>query len=911
MRHFLKTFPLIAAIALTIGTLVGCEELEKIEDQLNFEASFKEAGPGYVDLNIKASAAFEVAYDIRTEPRNLTNPSILFASGTKIKITPDMETLRISADIQESTEYYVYMAAKLSAEAFSDIYEFTFKTGEFEFSNMLTVVGVDYDGYKMNITVPASVKKGHNQADKKGTTAIRYNQCDLMMYNYQTRWGDVDDYFTLLYNAGNATTENVVLEYSSDLNWDDLGLDLNGDGEINEDDLTYKWNPISPGEPVVFVAGEFEWMEEPEGWDPKKNYSVNGFDYPAGWEPGYYLPCIDHEKYWDFYGITKSMNVINPDLKTDIDGFWTGEFQRKAFRVKEPAKLDAKVNITVEDIGPVNATVILEPEEGVELYAYAIMDDTALNQMLELCDGKEEYLQWAITSFFGAYTFATGRGAGYTEIELENYFIDVPANSNIHILTTAMGDEMATTQSFNKYTFQTKEKTMDAPEVVVTVVEDETSPFMAAFNIKCTTYNDPTRGPLKKCFYGANYKKDFIHAVNKNSSYFQLGQSQQFTEAEVELINSPEGYTIKIPSIDGETTRIAVVGFNVENTPNDFNFRDILECPAVADCTTPYRDFKPYVQSDLYETLTGDWTATAKLGSKSTHVSKISLSDGIKIGRDFPAELPDSVYTIYKEEADYTEEETRGYFEEFKTIAEEYNKNRVEYQNNILMNGWIDEDEYNRLAYVSPWDMFISREYNGVDVKSMFSDFGPKLYLEVSEGDKLSISGDMYYMPPVSYYSIPYYLTGYCPDRSYSEGNIIFYDVTATDEYKPLTFPVELSNNGNTLTIKAIKDADGYTWYPNLVGIDPVYGYIMSDMIISDVVLTRGWEEPAVQAVRANAPVNARLQAAHEVSSFGYKQMTRFKKQIEATRIQGKVTTGAMAHEKMEKLSEKLFNSNN
>lgn len=911
MKKILKTIPFIAAIALTIGTLVGCEEIQKISDELSFEASFKEAGPGYVDLNIKSSAAFEVAYDIKTEPRNLSNPSILFASGKKIKITPDMESLRISADIQENTEYYVYVAAKLSAEAYSDIYEFTFTTGEFEFSNMLTVVGVDYDGYKMNIRVPSSVKKGHNQTDKTGTTAIRYNQCDLMMYNYQTKWGNVDDYFTLLYNAGNVTTQDVVLEYSESVNWEESGADINGDGVINEEDLTVRWNPISPGEPVVFVAGEFEWMEEPEDWDTEKNYNVNGFDYPAGWDPGYYLPCLDSEKYWGYYGATKSMNNIDVALKNDIDQFWTGEFQRKAFRIKEPDKLDAKVNITVEDIGPVNATVILEPEEGVQQYAYGIFDDAALNQMIELCDGNEEYLQWAITSFFGAYTFSTGVAAGYAEIELENFFIDVPANSNIHILTTAMGNNLATSQSFNRYTFQTKEKTMEAPEVVVTVVEDETSPFMAAFNIKCTTYDDPTRGPLKKCFYGANYKKDFILEVNSNSSYYTLGQSQQFTDAEVAQINTPEGYTIKIPSIDGETTRIAVVGFNVENTPNDFNFRDILECPAVADCTTPYRDYKPYVQSDLYESLNGDWTATATLSDKSTHVSKINLSDGIKVGRDFPAELPDSIYTIYKEEADYSEEETRGYFEEFKTRADEYNKNRVEYQNNILMSGWIDKDEYDRLDFISPWDMFISRKYSGVDVKTMFSDFGPKLYLEVSEGDKLSITGDMYYMPPVAYESIPYYLTGYCPDRTSSEGNIIFYDTNTTTEYKPLNFPVELSEDGNTLTIKAITDANGDTWYPNLVGIDPLTGYTMSHMIVSDVVLTRGWEEPAVQAVRASSAVKTRLDAAHKTASFGYKQMTRFKKPVERTKIKGSVTTGAKAMEKMEKLSEKLFNSNN
>lgn len=912
MRRIISKFPVIAVIALTLGILSGCEEpISGEKGDLAFSVELKEFGPGYVDLMVSASQQFEAAYSVGTSKRNITNPSILFASGKKVTVVPN-ETLRLSADIQENTEYFVYVAAKLNSETYSDIYEFNFTTGEFEFSNLLTVVGVDYDGYKMNVSVPSSVKKGAAKDDKTGTTAIRYSQCDLMMYTFKQKYTNADDYFHLLYNAGDHLTEDAVLEYSSETNWQEAGMDINEDGVIDENDITVRWNPISPGEPVVFIAGEFEWMEEPEDLDKNENYNVNGFYYPAGWEPGYYLPLIDSEKYWAYYqGDTKSMNLINPALKTDLDPFWTGAFQRKTFTVKKPEPMDAKVKIEVADVGPVNATVIFTPEEGVEMYAYGIFDDTALNQMIELCDNNEDYLQWAITSYFGAYTFATGVAAGNAEIELDDFFIDVPSNSNIHILTTAMGDEMATKQSFNRLTFQTTEKTMDAPEIVVTAVEEETSAFVAAFNIKCTTYNDPTRGKATEVYYGANYKKDFILAVNAGSSYFALGQSQRFSEAEIELINSEEGYTIKIPSIDGETTRLAVVGFNKENTPNNFNYRDILECPAVADCTTPFRSYKPYVKSDLYETLTGDWTATAKLSDGSTHVSKINLSDGIKEGRDYPSALPDSVYAIYNEAAEYSKEETDGYFEEFKANAEIYNKNRVEYQNSILMSGWIDKDEYQRLTFRSPWELFISREYNGVDVKSMFSDFGPKLYLEVSEGDNLTISGDMYYMPPVSYYSIPYYLTGYCPKRNASEGNIIFYDKYTTEEYVPLSFDVELSEDGNTLTIKAKEDESGYIWYPNLIGVDPTFGYILSSMVVSDIVLTRGWTGTTTQSVRTKAAGAPMVEAAHEVETFGYKSLTRFDKPVQRTKLNGKVTTGADAQERMDKLAEKLFNSNN
>lgn len=910
MKNIFMRFLSTAIIAIAVLGFVGCTEITGPEGTGTFNAEFSESGPGFVTLNITATQEFEAAYILSTSKRTISNPSIIFASGEKIKVVPN-EPLRISGDIQENTEYFLYITAKLNAEAFSDIIEIRFKTGEFEFSNLLTVVDVDYDGYKMNISVPSSVKEGNGKKDKEGTTAIRYSQCDIMMYNLRTKMNGVDDYFNLLYNAGDYTTEDKVLEYSHATNVMNPDLDINGDGVINEEDLTVKWNPISPGEPVVFIAGEYQWMEEPDDLPENVNYSVNGFYYPAGWDPGYYLPMIDSTMYWQKGNSTKSMNIIDADVKKDIDHMWTGAFQRKIFKVKQPEAMDAKVNITVEDIGPVNATVILEPEDGVKMYAYAIMDDAALNQMIDLCDGKEEYLQWAITSYFAAYTFGTSQAATYAEIMLDNFFIDVPANSNIHILTTAMGDEMATTQNFNRLTFQTKEKVKDAPEVVVTALPDETSPFLAAFNIKCTTAKDPTRGPLKKAFYGANYKKDYILEVNGGSSYLTLGQSQKFSETEIQKINSDEGYTIKIPSIDGETTRLVVVGYNDENTPNNLNYRDILECPAVADCTTPYRDYKPYVKSDLYETLAGEWTAKAKLHTGKYHTSKIVLSDGIKAGRDFPTALPDSVYNIYKEVAGYSKEETNGYFDEFKYNAQVYNQNRVEYQNNILMNGWIDKDEYDRLTYRSPWDLFISREYSGVDVKSMFSDFGPKVYIEVSEGDKLSITGDMYYTPPAAYYSIPYYLSGYCPERTSSEGNLIFYDTYTTDSYVPLNFPVELSEDGNTLTIKAITDKKGEVWYPNLVGVDPTFGYMMDELIISDIVLTRGWSGETKTTAETKSCSAPMLSPAHNIDEFGYKSMTRFEKSKESVKIKGKVITGAMVEERLKALSEKLHNEAN
>ena len=913
MKNLLLKFRIIAVMAIAMGILTACPGPDPVDPVIpgnteTLKISLKEAGPGYVDLTVETGSELEAAYTVGTTKRTISNPAILFSSGKKVTLVPN-ETLRISADIQETTTYYLYIAAKLNADTYSEIFEIEFTTPEFEFSNLLTVVGVDYDGFKMQVTVPKSVRTGGN--------AIRYSHCDLMMYNYGTKFYGNDDYFNLLYNGGAYLQENKVLEYLEENNWRYADADVNDDGVVDENDVEMIWDPMSPGQPVVFIAGEFEWMEIPEDWNSEDNYEVNGFYFPAGWQPGYYVPCIDPVGYWEHYGVpyTKSMNLIEADVRNDIDQYWTGAFQRKIFHINKPDHLDAEVTIEAVDVSAVDATIIITPDENVKQFVYGILDDATYNQMLELCDGKEEYIQWAITSYFSFYTFGTSFGRGTTELRLDGdifYEGMVPANSNIHVLVTAMGDERGTTQNFQHYTFQTLEKVKEAPVIEVTALEEESSAFYAAFNIKCTTADDPTRGPVTKCYYGANYKKDFILAANGGSSYFSLAQSQPFSAEEVAKINSPEGYTIKIPTIDGETTRIAVAGFNDENTPNDFNYKDITECPAVADITTPYRDAKPYIKSDLFKTLKGDWTATAKLSDGTTHSSKMTISSGITEGEHYPAALPDSVYTIYSEEVGMSREQVNGCFDRFKTAAEEYNTYRLEYQNCLLMEGWIDKDEYDRLHYYNPFDLFVSRTYSGVDEKSMFSDFGPKLYLEVSEGDKLSITSNASFMPPTAYTSVPYYLALYTPERTVEEGNFAYYDydkienaATPGEEAYSITFPVELSADGNTLTIKPHVDKDGVKWYPNMIAYDATsYSYVAGPMVVSEVTITRGWTETK-SSVSSKTAARTRL-SANDAPSFSHKSLTRFKAPEEKTIVNATLTTSKLVEERFGYINKAL-----
>lgn len=917
-RLFLKS--LFAALAVVMsGLLTGCNPEEKVKQ---FSVAFKEAGPGHVTLTATVPGVTKCAYLItENEPAAMMNPTILNMAGKSLYIYSDGDVQLLDFEIKENTKYYVYFVAILSDSSFSQLYEWEFETGEFTFNQLATTVAVAPDGYKMRITVPESVKNSvHGQP---GSRAIRYSQSDLMLYNFY-RSTDTD-YSHLLYNAGKYLTEDTTLSYSDAENWGTTGADTNLDGVVDDNGTGLLWNPIAPGEPVVFLAGEFEWMAEPEDLHADSNYVVNGFYYPAGWEPGYYLPCIDSAKYWGNIFASKAMtkglnNITNIDLSTPFDNAWTGAFQRKLFRTRVPDVLNAKIDVKVEDLRSVNATIVITPDEQVYRYLFTILDTGMYEEMLRLLDGNAEYLQWAVTSYFSMYNFGAievKAGAGSStapiaEVVLED-LLYVQDDSKYHVLVTGMSGEIGSPQCFTHFEFSTPKKTKTTgPTIVVEALEEEyeDDPFGAHFNIKCTSVAD---NPAVKCFYGANYYKDWILSKNSGNTYESLGQSAAFTPDEVEQINSEKGLTIRIPSIDGEKTRLVVVAFNDENISNGVDeYRNIEMCPAVADYTTPFFEAETLTNSDLFNdgVITGDWTMTAVDVNGNTLKSKVAIKNRLVEGVDYPSELPAEVLEVYKKTTKWSDEEIYGYFNRFKELAEQYNEKRLSGQNKLLLEGWLGNDSQGRFDLMTPWDMFIDEQVVTVDVESLFSEFGPKLYIEVNKDmhgkDSLSITSDRMYASPALNWSmsLPVYLAG----RANQEvNNTIFY--YGTDGYytAPLVFPVEMSEDRNVIKIKPIH-SNGLDWYPTLIGVEATGGYVAENPTVSEIVLTKGWTEEQEPAAPAPAAVRTRslkgsapVAPVNKIPSVVCKPKTHFAEPAETIKIKGEVMTAEKVHANIEK----------
>ena len=907
MKNLINKILLVALVTVLGGALAGCVPEQGVK---KFSVSYNGFGPGYASLMVTVPSATTISYVITEEPYIGISPQILNLVGTKNVIYKDGEHQLLDYEIVENTKYYVYLVGLLG-ETFSELYTFEFETGEFVFDQIATVVGVLPDGYKMHLSMPRSVTEKPHATP--GSRAIRYSHANLMMYNLRRE--SSDDYEFLLWNGGRSVRRDTTLVYNDANNYGEVGYDADEDGDIDEHDKGMLWDPIAPGEPIVHIAAEFEYMKEPEGMGKDDNYVVNGFSYPGGWDPGYYLPCLDSAKYWGIYktkAMTKGAGAIHDiDLNSEVDYAWNGQFQRMLFRTRVPEVLDGKFEVSIEDLRSVDATVIITPVGKIFRYLFTILDDASYQYMLKLLNGREEYLQWAVTSYFammnfGAIEVAAPEGdydnkvAPIASIMLSDFYYSVPSDTKYHVLITGMEGEIGTPQCFHHSTFSTPKKTKDyGPDITVTALPDESTPFLAAFNVKC---EETPENPLVSCYYGANYYKDWVLEVNSGSTYETLGQTNQFTAKEIEKICSPEGYTMYIPSIDGAKTRLVVVGWNDENISNGVDtYEDVLAHPAVADCTTPYAEAEdlslnplldPMESNNQTPLLNGDWTLTATVlndGKEEVQRAKVSIKNALVVEEDYPANLPDSVLAIYKSTTKWDDDQIYGYFDQFKNLTEEFNEKRLRNQNQLLLEGWLDNDSEDRLMYMSPWDVFASKSVTTVDVESCFTEFGPKLYLKVLKDqhglDSLALTADMYHASPAANWSVPFYLAGYANQESY---NTLFYFGTETVFEAPLEFPVELSEDKNTLTIKGFV-ANNTKYYPNIIGKDysMLAGtvYILDHPIVSDVVLTRGWnpesQEQETPAVRSSSWG----QIAYPVTPEGnpklieYSHRTRFERQ--------------------------------
>jgi hypothetical protein len=448
------------------------------------------------------------------------------------------------------------------------------------------------------------------------------------------------------------------------------------------------------------------------------------------------------------------------------------------------------------------------------------------------------------------------------------WFVDTKgmAGQTIRVMVAGISDQEGTKQSFNSTTFVLPEVTLPKPEVIVTPVESN-DPYTATFNIKNPNYGT---NDITQLYFACNYVREFDQIL-KEYSYTDLlkemGNPLHSDLTAMEQINSEAGFNFTVSSRENSTTRLAVLVYNWEGSSNN---PDTTGSTAVAEAKTPNASYPTRVNSELFTTLCGEWEATAPMSkyvaateTESEHwepvgdyKSEITIASGI----EYPESLDESVYDLY-EEWGISRDKTDELFEEFQQLAKQYNQ-RTRGFNRLLCLGYnFTDHEYNLGVVQTPWDLFISSEFSVATVADMFYDFGPKWNLEIDAEDNVWLPINIEREFPMSafYYGIDY--TFYM----LAVGGSSFLGAPAYDKNGELLldsrFPVEVSEDGNTLTIKPIiyNYTNNYgepaveTYYPCVAQLQYGMATPLNPRVAGDVVLKR--KGASTQSASANVAV--------------------------------------------------------
>ncbi len=821
-----------------------------------FGLELKAVDVDYVELNVSAPAEVDMAYIVETSERANLLPAVIFRSGKTVKVTPG-EVLKISGGLNQDTQYYLYAVAKLNDKDYSSIICVEFKTKAYEFNEILTVVDTYYDGYKVHVTVPEEVKQRGN--------VMRYTAANLAIYNVnKVGYEGIENLLDAQSVVSNGDPYGRYIKNDSTIIINDMNVILTDedgkpvyDTNGNEIDLH---NPVTPNEPTVFIAGECKWgtfdeMSQVLGYE----FGIQG--------SAYVIPMFDKKTYE-----------------------WTGAFQKKEFFSKAPQLCEETVTITVPDdeVTVTDANIYFKMDKGVSRYFYMVLDTPTYNQIIDVyLDGHEEWMQWFLTSYMAAYEWGVKPNTESIMVNaMQSFYEPLAGSSDYHVVCTVMVDDpdLITEEdpgngAFQRYihtTFTTKAKSKGAPVIDVKPVQNG-DPYNATFNIKAPNKD------VTLAYWACNYAREFQLMFNAKYDYPTiLKGNYAMSSDDLAKLNSDEGLTWSFPTLDGEVIRFAVYGANDEYTFNLMSTDKSTEGKGWADYYAPMAPVIPEVESDLYESLIGDWTATAKAvinsadeaGNVTSRVddlkSKVTISREIP---NMPDQLDESVYKLY-EGLNVKRSEVDIMFKELKDLSKNFSDYRVKGQNRILCTGFLDYDSYEngRMTYNSPFDLFTNTSYNSVDVPQLLYDFGPKWFLQVQSDGSVVVPFSTAYLPPLhSWPGYPFYLGGV------SEKLNAFTDGEGAKPESIPGFPVVVSEDRNQIIIKPIVREDE-SFYMNAIGNNNG-SYELIARLNSEIVLTRGWDGSATNPAAAPKAKPASVKGIDGVPAERvFKSMTDFSK---------------------------------
>ncbi|MBR4844508.1 MAG: hypothetical protein IKV06_06305 [Alistipes sp.] len=771
-------------------------------------------------FTIKTSDVEAVAYLVEkgSVSESTKDATVIYAQaeldGRVVAVADGYNTINVYS-LEGNTEYTIFLVYKQDGKLVMKSKVFTTPA----YDRIITVVETKKDGFKFHFNVPDSM-------------TYMYAFLPTEQYNSFRSNGWADDVTFLL--DGRTLTGPQTVEINSEEDWL-----YEGDGGFF----------IHPGSAYMLLMAEC---------DAEGNLLfVENPDYQGGWGGGW-GPLAPATRAGS--AVAPRVGDYSEEARTEDEFYPTGLYARQNLYA-ELTMVDSKVQIELLGKTERRIKVRCTADEDVQ-YVMAPMELNMYNEFVGLV--TEEGVASTLLDYYG-----TEMQSGTQDFEIDENSVNLlEVDSTYVISVVGVYAEDASVLSFDTLHVTLTKSTLPAAVVEITQGTNpagEVTPDLVWFNIKSPEKN----------VYGAkhiaNYTKEVQKMINQGYTYDELlsWYGGDLSEEDVQAINSDEGLTICISSMEDMESTLIIGAMNEEEGMTIYTgVARSAELPALEP-----------VNSSLFEDLKDEWTARVI----QKHTETLWMSDEnfenwwtvdttwvdttyttISLGNSFdnsPASFDESIdayWDVYashfnkalengatEEQADeYAKAQVDAQFALYKDAAAKY-ENKYKGQNYLLGLG-LDALH----PYATPWDLYCSSDYVAYDVEEIFYAYGPKLFFQVQEGDQLVLLGDatVTYLPPVAgwnYYDV--LLMGYNPIYA-NEGM-----------YYTGSYPVEISEDKNTLVIKGI-EADGEYFYPALGSMG--YGWPeFFTKTCEDIVLTRGAATTRAAKVEFEAPVNVKAKS--------------------------------------------------
>lgn len=579
---------------------------------------------------------------------------------------------------------------------------------------------------------------------------------------------------------------------------------------------------------------------------------------------------------------------------------FTGTYAKQYLFTQFQNQGDGEVVINVTRTTEKTAYVQFVPSENVLQYSALMLDmsveENGYDLLLQLIggeDGLPVYVMNNGDSFEGAYETAYPLEEGH----------------EYSMLVTAIYNDEGTTTTFHRLD-GIRPIVSDQPAVEMEVHPIETgNPYLVGFNVKAPN------GDCAGLKYLMNYTSEWYPMLNslgveQREEQLQMMMDQYgavINDAEtLAQINSSEGYNMTWSSMDETESKLVLESYNADEKTQLFNDFDGGTSTLQMTATTGSVPAKEPVESELFDLLQGSWTATFTgmdymSQDIKTQSAEVNFDSNPFAHRQLSAAERQSLLEYYMGTG-MTEDDANAAIdrelENYNNAADHFRQKYVG-QNQVVATGLEMDRIYT--AFATPWDLFNSTTYSAYSVEDMFRDFGPKLVFEVSKdeegNDQLTLMATTYDQSTGTYAN---YIDPLCAWNYYSVG-LYGYNSNDATTMGAFTYPVTVSEDGNTLTVGNVTSGD-LTYTPSLAyEIMPGYysWYFRTDAL-GGLVLTRNAGTQAQTRSAASRNID-NVKAVGAQRTDGTFRRTRMSRQTPVTIGTGRVFNPADALKEVEK----------